>query len=140
MPTDALPSPLRLRRPVGAAPGRRVSPAGGLPREQSDPGRFYTLLARDSVALVARHTDSTGARSWTSAAARGTSPPRSAPAAPSACWSSRIPAELYSRGAPGRASVLGDGYWLPLADASVDVCFSCNVLEHVRIRPGSSTR
>ena len=40
--------------------------------------------------------------------------------------------ELYSNGTPGRASVIGDGYWLPLADASVDVCFSCNVLEHVK--------
>ncbi len=50
-------------------------------------------------------------------------------------------AELYSNGTPGRASVIGDGYWLPLADASVDVCFSCNVLEHVQ-GPGraSSTR
>ena len=31
----------------------------------------------------------------------------------------------------GPASI-GDGYWLPLADASVDVCFSSNVLEHVK--------
>ena len=30
------------------------------------------------------------------------------------------------------ASVIGDGYWRPLADASMDVCFSSNVLEHVR--------
>ena len=29
-------------------------------REQSDPGRFYTLLARDSVALVERHMDLDG--------------------------------------------------------------------------------
>ena len=41
--------------------------------------------------------------------------------------------ELMSRGGtPSRASVIGDGYWLPLADASVDMCFSSNVLEHVR--------
>ena len=45
--------------------------------------------------------------------------------------------ELFSQGEPSQASVvgasvIGDGYWLPLADASMDVCFSSNVLEHVR--------
>ena len=61
MPADALssvPPPPSARAPSAAsAPG----PVGALRllaafrREQSDPGRFYDLLARDSVALVARH-------------------------------------------------------------------------------------
>ena len=61
MPPDAPPSTIsgghrRSRfsgplRPVGAV--RLLSAFTG---EQSDPARFYTLLAQDSVALVERHT------------------------------------------------------------------------------------
>ncbi|HEY2278658.1 MAG TPA: hypothetical protein VGI00_09905, partial [Streptosporangiaceae bacterium] len=48
------PGPLR---PVGAA---RLLAA--FTAEQSDPARFYQLLARDSVALVERHAKLAGAR------------------------------------------------------------------------------
>jgi SAM-dependent methyltransferase len=131
MPTDALPltasAPAPAPRPVGA-----VRLLAAFTREQSDPGRFYDLLARDSIAQVERHigldgrlvVDVGGGPGYFAAGFRDRGaqcmliePDRD---------------ELYRRGAPGRASVIGDGYWLPLADASVDVCFSCNVLEHVK--------
>src|ERR1700722_6178499 len=136
MPADAPPSAASaLSAPSAAmAPG----PVGALRllaafrREQSDPGGFYGLLARDSVALVARHlqlggtqvVDVGGGAGYFAAAFRAHGA-RGLLIEPD-------PAELNSRGAPGRQSVLGDGYWLPLPDASIDVCFSCNVLEHVR--------
>jgi SAM-dependent methyltransferase len=41
-------------------------------------------------------------------------------------------AELHAGGAPPAGAVHGDGMRLPLADGAVDVCFSSNVLEHVR--------
>jgi SAM-dependent methyltransferase len=131
MPTDALPS-------AASGTGPAPRPAGAFrllaafAREQSDPGRFYTLLARDSVALVERHmhldgrlvVDVGGGAGYFAAAFRD----RGA----QCLLVEPDPAELYSHGTPGRASVIGDGYWLPLAEASVDVCFSCNVLEHVK--------
>jgi SAM-dependent methyltransferase len=135
MPTDALPS---AATGTGTGTGPAPPPAGTLRllaafvREQSDPGRFYTLLARDSVALVERHMrldgrlvlDVGGGAGYFAAAFRD----RGA----QCLLVEPDPAELYRQGAPGRASVIGDGYWLPLAEASVDVCFSCNVLEHVK--------
>ena len=101
-------------------------------REQADPGTFYGLLARDSVALVARHVqlggsqvvDVGGGAGYIADAFRGHGA--------QCLLIEPDPAELHARGVPGTGSVIGDGYWLPLADASVDVCFSCNVLEHVR--------
>jgi len=39
--------------------------------------------------------------------------------------------EMMSRGAIQPGAVLADGYWLPVADGSADICFSSNVLEHV---------
>src|SRR5260370_16528567 len=40
-------------------------------------------------------------------------------------------AELLSGGEPPAGAVQADGYWLPAADGSADICFSSNVLEHV---------
>jgi SAM-dependent methyltransferase len=114
-------------RPVGAA---RLLAA--FTAEQSDPARFYTLLARDSVALVERHAKLAGARVADIGGGAGwfTSMFRQRGAQ---CLLVEPDAdELFSHGEPSQASVIGDGYWLPLADTCVDVCFSSNVLEHVR--------
>jgi SAM-dependent methyltransferase len=131
MPTGALPSTTSgttsALRPAGA-----FHLLAAFAREQSDPGRFYTLLARDSVALLERHiqhnrcrvVDVGGGAGYFAAAFRD----RGA----ECLLVEPDPGELYCHSAPGRASVIGDGYWLPLADATVDVCFSCNVLEHVK--------
>jgi SAM-dependent methyltransferase len=133
MSADALPS-VRSDPSAVAAPG----PVGALRllaafrREQADPDGFYGLLARDSVALLARHArleksqvvDVGGGAGYFAEAFRGHGA-RCLLIEPDS-------AELRARGVPGPASVIGDGYWLPLAEGSVDVCFSCNVLEHVR--------
>lgn len=131
MPTDALPSAASGTTPPSrpAAPFRLLA---AFAREQADPDSFYTLLARDSVALVERHmnldgrlvVDVGGGAGYFAAAFRE----RGA----QCLLVEPDSAELYSHGVPGRASVIGDGYWLPLAEASVDVCFACNVLEHVK--------
>jgi SAM-dependent methyltransferase len=133
MPTDAPPS-------VPSVPSAATAPGpvgafrllAAFRREQADPDRFYGLLARDSVALVARHArlggrqvvDVGGGAGYFADAFRGYGA--------QCLLVEPDPAELRVRGVPGPASVIGDGYWLPLADASVDVCFSSNVLEHVR--------
>jgi SAM-dependent methyltransferase len=133
MPGDALSS-------VSSAPPATLAPepVGSLRllaafrHEQADPGTFYDLLARDSVALVARHTPLDGSQVVDVGGGPGYFGDTFRAHGAQCLLIEPDPDELYARGTPGRQSVLGDGYWLPLADASVDVCFSCNVLEHVR--------
>jgi SAM-dependent methyltransferase len=100
--------------------------------EQTDPVGFYGLIARDARALIERDVALAGAdvldvgggpghytREFRAAGAR------------------RLvlvdidPAELTSHGPADRAAVIGTGERLPLRDASVDVAFSSNLLEHV---------
>ena len=101
-------------------------------REQVDPDSFYDLLARDSVALVARHARLDGSRVVDVGGDAGYFADAFRERGAQCLLVEPDPAGPYTRGTPGPMSVIGDGYWLPLGDASVDVCFSCNVLEHVR--------
>jgi SAM-dependent methyltransferase len=100
--------------------------------EQSEPEKFYTALAADSVGQVAEFTGLAGrvvvdvgggpghfTREFQS---RGASCVLIEPAA----------AELHARGDPPPGAVRGDGMRLPVADGAADICFSSNVLEHVR--------
>jgi SAM-dependent methyltransferase len=114
-------------RPVGA-----VRLLSAFAAEQSDPNRFYTLLAQDSIALVERHTSLAGARVADVGGGAGWFTGMFRQRGAQCLLVEPDAGELFGHGEPGRASVIGDGYWLPLADASVDVCFSSNVLEHVR--------
>ncbi|MFZ5871518.1 MAG: class I SAM-dependent methyltransferase [Actinomycetota bacterium] len=100
--------------------------------EQTDPDRFYRTLAGDSVDLVGRHADVAGARVLDVGGGPGYFGDafRAAGARYAAVESDA--AELTARGAPGAGTVRGDALDLPVADAAVDVCFSSNVLEHVR--------
>lgn len=137
--TSAPPPPETAETVVGARPEPATS--GHFPtlrlwrafrHEQSDPERFYTLLAEDSVRQLERHVELSGetvvdvgggAGYFTAAlTARGA---RCVLVEPDA-------GELLSRGPAVPGSVIGDGYWLPLADGCADVCFCYNVLEHVK--------
>jgi SAM-dependent methyltransferase len=99
--------------------------------EQTQPEVFYTGLADDAANQLTRYTELAGrtvvdvgggAGHFTSAfRARGAN-----------CYLFEPDsAELLSSGEPPAGAVLADGYWLPIADASADICFSSNVLEHV---------
>ena len=99
--------------------------------EQSDPARFYGLLARDSVALVARHQRLPGARVLDVGAGRGYFGDAFRAAG---AWYASVDsdlAELKNRALPGRDAILGLGQQLPVRGATVDVAFSSNLLEHV---------
>ncbi len=99
--------------------------------EQTDPDRFYGVLAEDSVAMVRHWADLVGvsvldvgggpgyfADAFTGAGARyaGLEPDAG---------------EMTARGDVAGNVVRGSGLALPVADGSVDVAFSSNVLEHV---------
>jgi SAM-dependent methyltransferase len=99
--------------------------------EQSEPELFYRELAADSVSQLARYADVSG---------RVVLDVGGGPGHFTAAFRARGArcllvepdgAELRARGEPPAGAVRGDGLALPVADSSVDVCFSSNVLEHI---------
>jgi SAM-dependent methyltransferase len=130
MPADVLPSAPSAIMAPGTVGAFRLLAA--FRREQEDPASFYRLLARDSVALVARYARLDGSQVVEVGGGAGYFVDAFQERGAQCLLVEPDSEDLGIRGAPGRASVIGDGYWLPLADASVDVCFSSNVLEHVR--------
>jgi SAM-dependent methyltransferase len=101
-------------------------------REQSDPDLFYGVLAADSVRQLAEHVplegrsvlDVGGGPGYFADAFRGAG----------AVYVGLEPdaGEMVARGAPEPGTVRGSGEALPVRTAAVDVCYSSNVLEHVR--------
>lgn len=100
--------------------------------EQSDPDGFYRLIAADAVELVAAHVDLRGL----TVADFGGGPGfyseafREAGARTVLVDADLDEIRLHGRRTPG--SVVGLAERAPLADASVDLAFSSNLLEHVR--------
>jgi SAM-dependent methyltransferase len=121
---------------------RSVRLLSGFRYEQSDPRRFYEPLAADTAAMVtdlwdARHPD--GHRGATVLDVGG-GPGYFAAAFAGTGWNyigvEPDPEEMHAaghldRGGPGNF-VRASGLALPFADASVEVCLSSNVAEHVR--------
>ena len=113
--------------------------------EQPDPARFYGALAEDTAAMVTdlwrgdhavRRRPAGPCSTWAAAPAISR-PPSPTPACTTSA-SNPIPAEMH--GGPGGTSdrrrrtatyVRASGMALPFADASVDICLSSNVAEHV---------
>jgi SAM-dependent methyltransferase len=107
--------------------------------EQSDPARFYGALADDTAAMVgdlwgATHTEAVIGRSVLDV---GGGPGFFATAFERAGFTyigvEPDPAEMHAGPAGGGAAtyVRASGTALPFADASVDICLSSNVAEHV---------
>jgi SAM-dependent methyltransferase len=99
--------------------------------EQSDPDRFYSLLAADTVREVGSYVGLAGARVLDV----GGGPGYFADAfrAAGARYAGIDPdvGELNARGDAPEGFVRASGMRLPLADAGLDVALSSNVLEHV---------
>ncbi|MFG2821664.1 class I SAM-dependent methyltransferase [Kitasatospora sp. NPDC048365] len=100
--------------------------------EQSDPERFYGLLAQDAVDQVERHAPLAGSLVADVGGGAGHFTEAFRARGAHAYLFEPDLAELHARtGRTPEHAVVADGYWLPLADGAVDVCFSSNVLEHV---------
>ncbi|MGE5292852.1 MAG: class I SAM-dependent methyltransferase [Micromonosporaceae bacterium] len=100
--------------------------------EQTDPELFYTGLAQDAVRQVEEYADLAGATVVDVGGGAGyfTNAFRARGAR---CYLFEPDqAEMHSRGEAQCGAVVADGYWLPVRDGGADVCFSSNVLEHVR--------
>lgn len=117
------PAPGTLRRSVALFGAFRV--------EQTDPDRFYGLLARDSVRQVGQYVDLSGRTVLDVGGGPGYFAAAFEAAGARYCAVDADVGELSARGAPGPRTVLGSGTALPVRDAAVDVCYSSNVLEHV---------
>lgn len=99
-------------------------------REQDDPHTAYELLARDAADQIERHVRLDGRIVLDVGGGRGYFTREFRRRGAHGYLFEPDPAEL----APDRraGAVVADGYLLPLADGAADVCFSSNVLEHVR--------
>jgi SAM-dependent methyltransferase len=127
--------------PTSPAPAPHLPPPGSLARsvallraftvEQTDPDHFYSLLAADTVREVSRYADLTnstimdvgGGPGYFADAFRGAG----------AHYAGIDPSvgELSLRGDAPEGFLRASGLQLPLADRSLDLCISSNVLEHV---------
>lgn len=124
--------------------GRSIRLLSEFRHEQSDPARFYGALAADTSAMVtdlwraAHPDDSLGHRDRTLLDVGG-GPGYFATAFTNAGWNyvgvEPDSTEMHAAGQVGRGGpgtfVRASGLALPFADASVDVCMSSNVAEHV---------
>ena len=107
--------------------------------EQSDPARFYTALAEDTAAMVGDLWVDTcdGPAAGRTVLDVGGGPGYFATAFEAAGFDyigvEPDPAEMHAGPAGGGTAtyVRASGMALPFADASVDVCLSSNVAEHV---------
>lgn len=126
-----------LRRPAARRRSRRatlrrsVHLFGEFRHEQSDPARFYTALARDSVEQLGEYADLAGGVVLDVGGGPGYF--RDAFRAAGATYFALDAdvGELSGLGSIAEGTVIGSGMQLPFKDGAVDVCYSSNVLEHV---------
>lgn len=101
--------------------------------EQSDPGRFYSLLAQDSARQVAHYVDLHGKTLLDVGGGPGYFADAFRAHGARYIGLDADVGELSLHGrAVGADTVLGSGMALPFRTNAVDVCYSSNVLEHVR--------
>lgn len=111
---------------------RSVRLARAFRLEQSEPASFYTVLAEDSVDQLSRHVDLRGARVLDVGGGPGWMAEAFRRAGANCQVVERHLSELPPEGwADTVSGVVADGAALPFPNASFDVCFSSNVLEHV---------
>jgi SAM-dependent methyltransferase len=115
-----------------ATVSRSVSLFRAFFREQTDPDFFYGVLATDSVRQLGEHVSLAG----TTVLDVGGGPGYFADAfrGAGAVYVGLEPdaGEMVARGEPQPGTVRGSGEALPVGTGAVDVCYSSNVLEHVR--------
>lgn len=111
---------------------RSVSLFKAFLHEQDDPEGFYSVLAADSVDQLSRFVDLAG----TTVLDVGGGPGYFADAfrGAGATYVGLEPdaGEMAARGEPEPGTLRASGEELPIRTGAVDVCYSSNVLEHVR--------
>jgi SAM-dependent methyltransferase len=111
--------------------GRSIRLLRAFRYEQSDPRRFYTALAEDSVAQLSRYTDLSGAVMLDVGGGPGYFRSAFEDAGATYLALDADVGELSGLGEVSGGTVIGSGMRLPFRDGSLDICYSSNVLEHV---------
>jgi SAM-dependent methyltransferase len=101
-------------------------------REQSDPDLFYGTLAEDSVRQLRGHVALEGATVLDVGGGPGYFADEFRAAGATYVGLEPDAGEMAARGEPEPGTLRGSGEALPVRTAAVDVCYSSNVLEHVR--------
>ncbi|TDB91547.1 class I SAM-dependent methyltransferase [Actinomadura sp. 7K534] len=137
--TSAPPTPDRLspvpgdRAPLPhrATLARSVRLLSAFRRENTDPGYFYELMARDTVAQLGAYTDLAGATVIDVGTGSGFFAHALTAAGARCAGIDHDLAALTAHDGTARNTFVGSALALPFRTGSADVCFSSNVLEHV---------
>ncbi len=100
--------------------------------EQSDPEHFYGVLAADSIAQLAHWVDLEGTTVLDVGGGAGYFADAFRAAGTTYFGLEPDAGEMTARGTAEPGTVRGSGEELPVRTGAVDVCYSSNVLEHVR--------
>ena len=111
---------------------RSVSLFRAFLREQTDPDLFYGVLAADSARQLGEHVGLDGATVLDVGGGPGYFADAFRGAGATYVGLEPDAGEMVARGEPQPGTVRGSGEALPVRTAAVDVCYSSNVLEHVR--------
>jgi SAM-dependent methyltransferase len=101
-------------------------------REQTDPDLFYGVLAEDSVRQLSEHIPLDGATVLDVGGGPGYFADAFRGAGATYVGLEPDAGEMAASGEPEPGTVRASGEALPVRTAAVDVCYSSNVLEHVR--------
>lgn len=100
--------------------------------EQDDPDGFYSVLAADSVAQLRRWADLSGATVLDVGGGAGYFADAFRAAGATYVGLEPDAGEMTARGEAEPGTLRGSGEELPIRSGVLDVCYSSNVLEHVR--------
>ncbi|TKJ24809.1 class I SAM-dependent methyltransferase [Blastococcus sp. CCUG 61487] len=100
--------------------------------EQDDPEGFYSVLAADTVAQLSRWADLDGATVLDVGGGAGYFADAFRGAGATYVGLEPDAGEMTARGEPEPGTLRASGEELPIRTGVLDVCFSSNVLEHVR--------
>ena len=126
-----------LRRPAPRSRPRRATLRrsarlfGEFRHEQSDPARFYTALAADSVEQLSEYAELSGRTVLDVGGGPGYFRDAFGRAGATYYALDADVGELSGLGDIAEGTVIGSGMELPFKDEAFDVCYSSNVLEHV---------
>jgi SAM-dependent methyltransferase len=104
----------------------------GFRTEQQDPEAFYRLLADDSLRQLSAYCDLSGSRVIDIGGASGFVGDALTAAGASTLTVEYEWSQIVEHGRRLQRGVQADGRALPVFDASFDIAFSSNVIEHVR--------
>jgi arabinofuranan 3-O-arabinosyltransferase len=119
--------PARYRATIG----RSIRLFRGFLHEQTDPDRFYSMLAGDSVLLLASYIRLDGALVLDVGGGPGYFSAEFRDAGATYVGLDPAVGDFAAAGAAVSGMVRGSGSALPVRSGVVDVCYSSNVLEHV---------